>query len=266
MAETTKVRNEGFAQKPVTRIWHETESESSPYTADRAFCHGYDLVQLASHCSFAATLFLLLKGELPSEGQEKLFNTLLVAMINAGPRHQAVRAAQLAGAGKTDPQHILSIGLAALGGEAERLPAIMKFMVRAARQSPSVLLDSVDSVANDEDLARALPGFGRRFGEADPLLKKLADVLLSQATDSSCLRWGSELHDLLAARQAGWLRTGLIAAILLDLGFPARSAGVLYQLINAPGIAAHGLEMHGLPRTALPFLADEHYFQVAADE
>lgn len=266
MSESTKTRNESFAQKPLTRIWNETASASSPYVAESASCHGYDLAQLAGHCSFAATLFLLFKGELPSEGQERLFNTLLVAMINAGPRHQAVRAAQLAGAGKTEPQHILSIGLAVLGGEAERLPAVIKFMVRAARKPASELLGSISTSDSDEALAQALPGFGRRFGAADPLLQNLAAVLMSQADEAAFLRWGSELHALLGPHRAGWLRTGLVAAALLDLGFPARSAGVLYQLISAPGIAAHGVEMHGLPRTALPFLSDEHYFQVAGDE
>lgn len=266
MTDSAKSREEGFAAKPVTRIWLETSRDSNPYIADKAYCHGYDVAQLAQHCSFAATFFLLFKGELPTPGQERLFNALLVAMINAGPRHQAVRAAQLAGAGKTEPQHILPIGLEVLGGEAEQLPAIMKFLVRAAKKSPALFLQQFGADSGGEDIEQRMPGFGRRFGAADPQLRAIASMLSGLEPSAAFLRWGTELHDLLASEGAGWLRTGVIAAALLDLGFPARCGCVLYQLINAPGIAAHGLEMHGLPRTALPFLPDDHYFQENPDE
>lgn len=260
MTKSAKSRDEGFAAKPLTRIWLETASASNPYVADRASCHGYDHLQMVSCVSFAAMLFLLFKRELPTPEAERFFERLIIAFVNPGPRHAAVRAAQTAGAGKTDPVHILPIGLSVLGGEAGLVPLTMQFLAKAVQQDPSEIARAMPHDIADADVESQLPGFGRCFGGADVWSANLAQSVLPNSSSSNFLRWGCALHEQLANHNAGWLRTGVFAAALLDLGFPFRAGAILYQLLNAPGIAAHGLEMHGLPRTAMPFLDDAHYF------
>jgi len=260
MTEPAKSRDEGFAAKPLTRIWLETASASNPYVADKAHCHGYDHLQMVSGASFAATLFLLFKRELPTPEAERLFERLIIAFVNPGPRHAAVRAAQTAGAGKTDPVHILPIGLSVLGGEAGSVPLAMQFLAKTVRQDPSEIAHAMPHDISDVEVESQLPGFGRCFGGADVWSANLAHSISSNSPSTNFLHWGCTLHERLTDHKAGWLRTGVFAAALLDLGFPFRAGAVLYQLLNAPGIAAHGLEMHGLPRTAMPFLDDAHYF------
>jgi citrate synthase len=260
MTGSAKSRDEGFAARPLTRIWQETASASNPYVAGEVRCHGYDHLQMVSCVSFAATLFLLFKRELPTPEVERFFERLIIAFVNPGPRHAAVRAAQTAGAGKTDPVHILPIGLSVLGGEAGSIPLAMQFLAKAVRQDPVEIARAMAHDILDDDVESQLPGFGRRFGGADDWSANLAHSVLSNSPSATFLRWGCALHEQLADHKAGWLRTGVFAAALLDLGFPFRAGAVLYQLLNAPGIAAQGLEMHGLPRTAMPFLDDAHYF------
>ena len=57
----------------------------------------------------------------------------------------------------------------------------------------------------------------------------------------------------------GWLATGVVAAVLTDLGFPPRAAAGIYQIISAPGLLAHGVELANKPLTAMPFISDEDY-------
>lgn len=265
MSDVTKPRNEGFVDKPISRIWNEIASDENPYVAERVHLHGYDLGALVSHTSLPAALFLLFRGELPTPEQERLLEALMIAAMSLGPRHAAVRAAQLAGNGKTDPVHIVPIGLATLGGEATRIPDIMKFLVRATRAEPQQTVAKV--LAGDTtSIEEVLPGFGRCYGSRDLLLDKLGAALCDMADARGVLAWGQAVSSALACIDAGWTRSGLFAAALLELGFPARVGGVLYQLLCAPSLAVFGLEMHGLPRTAMPFLSDDKYIIGAADE
>jgi citrate synthase len=57
----------------------------------------------------------------------------------------------------------------------------------------------------------------------------------------------------------GWLAPGIAAAVFVDIGLHPRSGAGLYQLIHAPGLFAHGLELANKPLTAMPFIKDEDY-------
>lgn len=92
-------------------------SPDNPYIAEHCRCRGYDLFELVQKRSFVDIIYLLLRGELPTKDQAQLFETLLVALINPGPRHPATRAAMNAGVGKTNTAHILPIALPVLGGD-----------------------------------------------------------------------------------------------------------------------------------------------------
>src|SRR3982750_4204076 len=115
--EQVRSRNEPFAQRTATRIWHEEPSGDNPYIARSALCHGYDLFELMDKRSFVDVFYLLFRGELPSKADAQLLQTLMIALINPGPRHPATRAAMNTGVGKTDPVHILPIATAVLGGQ-----------------------------------------------------------------------------------------------------------------------------------------------------
>lgn len=57
----------------------------------------------------------------------------------------------------------------------------------------------------------------------------------------------------------GWLARGVAAATMCDLGFHPRVRAGIFQLISAPGLLAHGLELTNKPITAMPFLHEHHY-------
>ncbi len=257
-------RNDQFADKPVTKIWSETPSLSNPYLAESASCHGYDLIELCKKRSFVDVLFLLFKSELPSPEQEKLFEKLLIAFINPGPRHPAARAAMNAGVGKTDSSHILPIGLTILGGShigGTEVELSMRWLRRNCRKEPEsiaeTLLRDSENVRVDDKIA---PGFGKRFGGVDLMSEKTVEYFKSELVTGKIVSWADKFAKKINEQEFGWLSTGVVAAVLCDLGFQPRTGPGIYQILSAPGIFAHGIEMANKPLTAMPFIDDENYF------
>lgn len=263
LSSQVKIRGERFAHRTATRIWNEVAQPGNPYTAESCLCHGYDLLELMTKCSFVDVLYLLFRGELPDPDQANLLEALLVGFLNPGPRHPATRAAMTAAVSKAHPAHLLPIALSILSGEhlgAGEVTASMHFLRRNLRQSPGELVESRSrEVVRLEGDWRIAPGFGTRFGGPDPVPAKIASRLSAMPGSGPAMAWGDTFARAATAHGAGWLAPGVVGAALLDLGFHPRHGGPFYQLLAAPGLLAHGLELTGKPHTAMPFVDNDHY-------
>ncbi len=264
--KTVKVtkRDEQYAKKISTKIWHEKPSEQNPYIAQQSRCHGYDLIELMNECSYAEVLFLLFRSELPTKEETAIFERLLISFINPGPRHPATRAAIATGVGKTDPVHILPIALATMGGNfqgAGEVEPAVRFLRKNAKKPPKKVAltltnDSKKPAEGDWSIA---PGFGSYYGGVDEMAHQLAQQMATLPECGKLLTWGNEFANELHGHQMGWLKTGVAAAVLAELGFLPFACTALYQLISAPGLLAHGLEYCKKPMTSYPFPEDKDY-------
>ncbi|MEN0035564.1 MAG: citrate/2-methylcitrate synthase [Cellvibrio sp.] len=257
--EEVRSRNEPFVTRTATNLWYEEPAADNPYLAEASYCHGYDLAELAEKRSFVDVFYLLFRGELPTRAQAQLLQQLMIALINPGPRHPATRAAMNAGVGKTDPLHILPIATAVLGGAyaggGEVENAMQFFATHSGADAQQVTTNLL--LSNESDWS--VTGFDKRFGGVDPIAKKLADHLATLDAAGAALAWGREFSAALAAQGIGWTMAGVAAAAFTDLGFNSRTGACLFQLLGAPGLLAHGLEMAGKPILAMPFVSDENY-------
>ncbi len=269
-----KVRSRGepFREFSETKIWSESPSEDNPYIADSISCHGYDLMELVRKRSFVDVFFLLFRGELPVPEEAELLESLMIALINPGPRHNATRASMNAAVGKTNPLHILPIGLSVLGGDCLGGGGIERSM-RAFRKLDGETgsfffegfidcwrkIQGCEESDLDEFFETEVPGFGQVYGGIDLIAEEVARCLAQLPGAGSALKWGSDFHGHARELGVGWLMTGVAAAAFSDLGFHPRAGGVLFQLLGAPGLAAHGLELSNKPFTAMPYIKDENY-------
>jgi citrate synthase len=268
-------RNEPFSARASTRIWAEQPSPDNPYIATGALCHGYDLFELMDKRSFVDVFYLLFRGELPSAAETQLLQTLMIALINPGPRHPATRAAMNVGVGKTNPLHILPIASAVLGGEYQgggEVENAMRFLRKYQKTNPSDFLKQhpadlqtlapdtdVSDQSGDETPTSPTPGFGKRHGGIDLMAAGIAARLVKLEAAGKALEWGDEFAKNLAPSGSGWFITGVAAAVFADLGFQPKAGGALFQLLGAPGLVAHGLEVANKPITAMPYVSDANY-------
>ncbi len=257
-------RNDLFVERTATNIWQEVASPDNPYIAESTRCHGYELMELVKKRSFVDVFYLMFRGELPDVNEAVLLEQLMIGLINPGPRHPAARAAMNAGVGSSSVEHILPIALTIYGGEhlgaAEVAPA-MKFLRKHRNQDPLLLVHKLfeESVPPSEGDWHIVPGFGSRFGGVDGVAKKIADHLDSLPGNHETLTWGCRFAAALNEYSQGWLAPAMAAAIFTDLGFSPRAGAGLFQLLGAPGLLAHGVELASKPITAMPFLKDENY-------
>lgn len=254
-----------FAERATTRIWQEVPADENPYIAASCRCHGYDLQELMRKRSFIDVFYLLFRGELPSQDQAELLEQLMIALIDPGPRHPATRAAINTAVGKTDPAHILPIGMMVLSGEhlgGIEVEAAMRFLRKRLSDDPQRVAEELLTAEQPptEGDWHIAPGFGSRFGGIDIMPGKIATQLAQLPGSGQALAWGHTFARALHPRNMSWLITGVAAATLCDLGFHPRAASGLFQILSAPGILAHGLEYANKPITALPHVRDEDYY------
>ena len=258
MSDRSKVqvkhRKEAYAERYTTAIWKEQPAEDNPFVEEQLSCRGYAMHELIDQLSYSEYLYLLVKGELPSAEQAAFLNRLLIAFSHPGPRHEASRAAVLAGVGKTLPQHVLPIALLVYGGErngAGIVEKAMRFLRRQHRKPPEqVGLEALQAA-----------GFGSYYGDTDRWAASLARTLASSPMPTPCLDWADAAQAMPATQDppVGWTKATVAAAAFCDLGVMPRQGVALLQMMAAPGLLVQGLEHSNKPATVLPFVSDEHY-------
>ena len=267
---SNKKRDFVYAGKTQTNILLEIPAKTNPYVSQKNYIHGYDLAELVSQKSFVDTLLLLFTGELPSLADKQLFERLMVALINLGPRHPAVKASMVAGVSKTNTEHLLPIGLNVLAGEqngALEVANAVSFIQQHLPHNPQLLANDLMANYKAERVqgeAHLVAGFGNQYGSIDELCQSLANHVLqpyieNNTKQAAALTWVLEFCQCLNQHNLGLLKTGLAAAVFCQLGIPARESIGLFQIICAPGIFAHGVEQTHKPITAMPMLADEQH-------
>ena len=252
----------GYASSTTSNIFYEKPNENNPFVAEESYIFGYNTLELARKKSFADVLLLLFTGELPNNEDSKLLDALLVGLINPGPRHPAVRAAMTAGVSKSNSEHLLPIGLMVLGGEdngAKEVENSMAFLQKNTNNSSIFNNTKCKDICFANGDVKIAPGFGSLYGQRCPITHQLANHLSGLSEKYVYLNQIHQQIIELPSSNIGWLPTGLAAAAFLDLGIKPREGIGLYQLLIAPGIAAHGFEQTHKPLSSMPFLDDSQY-------
>lgn len=257
----TQKKKLGFSKTIKSRICQEIPSDTNPYIANERLISGYNIEELANKISLIDSIYLLFKGELPNEINSKLLNNLFISLINLGPRHPAIRASMTAGISKTKAEHLLPIGLMTLGGDkggASEVESSYVFIQNSLDKNPCLVATQL--IGNHTDLhSHIAPGFGSTYGDIDPILTRIATQLANIKPESLIFKWCLQFINEIAKYNAGWLVSGLAAAVFLELEMGKRESVGLFQLACAPGLLAHAMEQTHRPITDMPLLEDENY-------
>ncbi|MFI7132359.1 citryl-CoA lyase [Nonomuraea sp. NPDC050153] len=269
----------------VTDWWSTAISDISPGVIR---LHGYPVEQLIGRLSFADTIWLMLRGDLPSPGQSALFEAALVSGVDHGPQAPSIAAARMAATCGVGLNTAVATGVGLLGdvhgGAGQQCMAVLADI--RGRTTPAALTGpdptgpdpagadpaGADPTGGDpagpdpagagltEAVSRVLaeyrgtrryvPGFGHRFHPRDPRRDPLVRAVEDAARDG--IVEGAYLRIGLEIERllapVPMNVDGATAIVYSELGFAPELGRGLFVVSRAVGVLAHAWEEHGQGR------------------
>jgi citrate synthase len=246
-----KNKTGGLSLEAVTQWW---ESEITDIAPGSIRIRGYAIEDLIGNISFPAMIWLVMRGELPSKRQADLFGAVLVAAVDHGPQAPSISIARMAITCGIGINSAIASGVNALGdvhgGAGQQCMELLNDIQR--RQLGGTDLQAAVIAGLDAFRAthgRFIPGFGHRFHPIDPRAARLAELIRDAAREGVVtgrfLSIGEAVQQNLAHGKPASLPMnvdGIIAVMLLELGFPSEMGRGLFVLSRSVGICAHAFE------------------------
>jgi citrate synthase len=228
---------------------------------------GYDIGSLMQKQTFAGTIFLLHQGRLPTEGESRLLDAILISASDHGPGAPSAATARLACSGNRQSlSSAIAAGILAIGDEHGGAGMACMEMIAVGLElakSESISIEEAASrVAEDaKTLKKRLPGLGHRSHTVDPR----KDVLFGMAREYGLARDGVAFMLALEKAASQKIKTlpmnvdGVLAAVLHDLGFSALFGRLVFIIGRVAGLTAEVAEeltREKAMRIHIPFVYD----------
>ncbi|WP_299700778.1 citryl-CoA lyase [uncultured Tateyamaria sp.] len=214
---------------------------------------GQPIEDLIGAVSFPQMIWLMTRGEMPSEPEAKLFEAALVAAVDHGPQAPSIAAARMAVTCGLSLNGAMSSAVNMLddvhGGAGEQAVDLYH-RIEASSAEMGAVLDAWRA-----EHGRFIPGFGHRFHKPvdprAPRLLALVDEARTHGTVSGKFAAVARSIEATLAAEKGkpvpMNIDGATAVIFAELGFPASLARGLFCLSRSVGILSHAYEQqqHG---------------------
>ena len=230
----------GKAGSPVSHI-----SRAYP---DRVEVRGRDLCgDLMGRLSFTEYFHLLLTGREPTDDQRFFLDLLLIAIAEHGMMPTNVAARMTLAADPGSLQGAVAAGILGCG------PVVLgtsESCARLLQRAQEAVASGGTPAAVAEDMARdvhasggKLPGFGHpTHRPLDPRAERILELADARGVSGPHVLLARSLHDAAASAWGKPLTMNVsmpIAAVLLDLGFPAATAKAVPIRARTAGLLAH---------------------------
>ncbi len=230
-------------------------------SADDVLVRGYSLRQLIGKLSIAGMCYLLIRGAMPSQSEEKLLDAILVACAEHGVRPPSIQAARQIASGGVQFQACVAGGILALGdshgGAIEDAMSILAAGIAQVGAGGEVDGTAVRIVTESKERKQRLPGYGHPMHAQDPRTTKLFELARNYGIYGNSCRLAEAI-----AKQTGPILgrnlplnvDGGVAALLCEMGFDARVGKGIFAASRVFGIVAHVFEekMREKPMAHLP--------------
>lgn len=217
--------------------------------------HGYPIEELIGNVGFPGMAWLLLKGELPTPGEEKLFGYALTAGVDHGPQAPSIAIARMAATCGVGLNNAMASALNVLGdvhgGAGEQAVEIYQHIADDMESRGAEVGDAVSDFLDTffAEGGKYIPGFGHRFHKVDPRTGRLMELIAASEADgvvSGRIRAiAQEMERQVSARKEREINMnidGATAVVYAELGFPAPLARGFFCLARSVGILAHAWE------------------------
>jgi citrate synthase len=215
---------------------------------------GYEIQDLIGNVSFPAMIWLMLRGELPSEDEATLLGIALGAAVDHGPQAPSIAIARMAATCGVGINSAMASAVNVLGdvhgGAGEQALALFGRVaaeIESGAPLPIVVASQLESLLKEK--ASYVPGFGHRFHPIDPRAPRLLEITRKFAERGVV---SGRFAEIAEAVEAELMRQkskriplnidGATAVIYGELGFPPPLTRGLFVLSRSVGILAHAWE------------------------
>jgi citrate synthase len=223
---------------------------------DRVEVRGRDLTgDLMGRLSFTEYFHLLLTGEEPTENQRWFLDLLLVAIAEHGMMPTNVAARMTLAADPGSLQGAVAAGILGCGPVILGTADACAWLLEGAREQLGADRDAGAVAARIAADAHAagdrLPGFGHPVHKpVDPRAERILELADERRVSGTHVELARALRDAAADAWGKPLTMNVsmpIAAVMLDLGFPASSVKAVPILARTGSLLAHLAEERDLP-------------------
>ncbi|MDP3065621.1 MAG: citryl-CoA lyase [Methanobacteriaceae archaeon] len=236
--------------------------------ANRLVTRGHVQEDLIGNISFPAMINLLLKGDLPTEIEEKMLSAVLVSFCDHGVTPPSTQSARLIASAGSSLNACLAGGILAFGenhaGAIEKSMKMLQEGVEIA-QTYNRPLNKVALELMSEFLNRGLkiPGFGHRYHDEDPRAPRILELAKKYGCFGEHSQLIVSLEKLLEEEKRIKMNIdGANAAVLSDLGFDWRVGCGMFIIGRIPGILAHVHEERTHEEPFRKMFPEEEFYQL----
>jgi citryl-CoA lyase len=207
---------------------------------------GYDITELMGNISSAQAVYLILKGELPSEAEARMMEAILVSSIDHGATPPSVLAARTVLSGGNSLNASVAAGVMTIGdvhgGAIEQCARILQEW--AAREGATEELAGA-LVEDLRERKRRMPGFGHRLHGTDPRTVRLLALAGESGFSGRHIELGRAVEAALEkqlGRKLPMNVDGAVGAVISDMGFDWRLGKGFFIISRTAGLVAHVYE------------------------
>lgn len=197
---------------------------------------GTPIEEIIEDWSFPATVWLLMAGTAPSEGQEDALRRVLVAACDHGLAAPSIAAARTVASTRGAPGVAMAAGLLAFAGPAHggAAGACAKILIELGDED-----DVEAAVLARLGAGNRIPGFGHPYHDRDP---RVPGLLAGTLPDDRYRKLAGEVETVVVREKGERLHMNAdaaVAALLLDAELPVEAIDLMTSIGRCVGLAAH---------------------------
>jgi len=207
---------------------------------------GYRIDELMGEITFAQSIFLALKGELPPAGVAKMLDAMLVSSIDHGATPPSTIAARTAVSTGAPLNAALAAGVLSInryhGAAIHDCMGVLEECLRLFNETGvSMDIAARELLADYQNKKKRVAGFGHRIHTSDPRTAKLFSLAeeLGVADEGVAMIKALRKAFLDSGKNLPINVDGAIAALLIDLQMPRELANAFFIMARVPGLVAH---------------------------
>ena len=226
------------------QTWSQPITKIEP---NKVAVRGYRIDELMGRIPFAHVVYLVLKGELPTEPQGRVMDAILVSSVDHGATPPSVLAARTVASGGAPLTTGIAAGIMTInrhhGGAIEGCMRVLKEAVAHKREKGQDAITAArELVAEYRAQKKRIPGYGHRFHTEDPRTVKLFAICEREGVAGEYVEMGGAIRQAMKETLGKDLPMnvdGGIAAVLCELDFPPEMGNGIFAISRTVGLTAH---------------------------